>query len=404
MAHAVSEPIRVGLIGAGNVALLDHVPAYAALPEMFRLVAIADPTAERRELARDLVGLDDLDVHAEASALLARDDIDMVDVCTPQHLRHDLVIAACESGRHVLSEKPIATTPRDAQEMVAAARASGVKYGIVHNYLFIPEILRTIERVQAGDVGPVEVAILNWLSVLDLPGNAAYRPTWRHDPRQAGGGVLIDMLHIVYLAEALLGRPIERVSAYLTARADDAPVEEISLSRFETDRNAALVNVGWGVGPGGYSVSGPDGRIEVTYQDGASGLFAPFERLVVHGLHGRTEQTLLPPDESMERVLTDFGAAIRENRDPVASGEQGLHILEATLGAYLSAALGRTIELPLTPRTAVYERGVIGLRELELPDWSPIRRHRIFGAGAPATERDPSRQEDQWSSASTPTR
>ena len=82
----------------------------------------------------------------------------MIDVCTPQHLRRDLVIAACESGRHVLSEKPIATTPRDASQMIATARANGVRYGIVHNYLFRPEIVRILEIIRAGDIGPVEVA------------------------------------------------------------------------------------------------------------------------------------------------------------------------------------------------------------------------------------------------------
>jgi len=377
--EAMREPIRVGLVGAGNIALGDHVPAYLELPELFRLVAVADPTPERRALVSDAAGLGDRDVHADTAELLARDDVDMIDVCTPQHLRRDLVIAACESGRHVLSEKPIATTPRDASQMIATARANGVRYGIVHNYLFRPEIVRILEIIRAGDIGPVEVAILNWLSVIDIPGAAAYRPTWRHDPSQAGGGVLMDMLHIVYLAEALLGRPIERVSAWVDARTEDAPVEEITLSRFETDRNAALVNVGWGQGPGGIAVSGPDGRIEVGYEDGASGAFAPFEQLVVHGRNGRVEETDLPPRRSITNVLADFGVAVREGRDPVATGEQGLHILEATLAVYLSAALGRTVGLPIPPGHPIYERGVAGLRELELPDWSPIRRRRLFG-------------------------
>ena len=83
----------------------------------------------------------------------------------------------------------------------------------------------------------------------------------------------MDMLHIVYVAEAMLGAPIERVSAWVTARSDDAPVEDIALARFETSTNAALVNVGWGVGMGGFGVSGPLGRIEVTYEDGGNGAF-----------------------------------------------------------------------------------------------------------------------------------
>ena len=377
----MNELLRVGLVGAGNVALSDHVPAYLAQPEQFRLVAVADPTPERRLLARERAGLAEADAHGDAREMLARDDIDMVDICTPQHLRRDLVIASCESGRHVLSEKPIATTPRDATAMVAAARAHNVRYGIVHNYLFFPEVLRTLELIRSGEIGPVEVAICNWLSVQDNPGTPAYRPTWRHDPGQAGGGVLMDMLHIVYLAEALLGRSIKRVSAFVDARRDDAPVEDVALCRFESDRNAALVNVGWGVGPGGFAVSGPDGRIEVTYEDGGNGAFAPIDRLVVHGRSGRVEELGLPFEDGVVPLIADLADAIRVGRAPIASGDNGAHILEATLAVYASGATGRTWELPLIPGEPVYERGVAGLAELDLAPASHIRLRRIFGVG-----------------------
>ena len=111
-----------------------------------------------------------------------------------------------------------------------------------------PRCCRTLELIAAGEIGPVEVALLDWLGCRDNPGNAAYQPRWRHDPRAAGGGVLMDMLHIVYLAEALLGRPIERVSGWVHAAGARRPVEDIALARFEADGRAALVNVGWGAG------------------------------------------------------------------------------------------------------------------------------------------------------------
>lgn len=376
----MEEPlIRVGLVGCGNVALNAHVPAYLRQPDRFRVVAVADPTPARLELGRTMLGLNRSDAHPDAGQLIERDDLDLIDVCTPQHLRRDIVVAACESGRHVLCEKPIAAIPRDAAAMVAAARSNGVRLAIVHNYLFFPEVMRALELIRAGEIGTVEVAILNWLGVVDAPGTAAYRPTWRHDPNQAGGGVLMDMLHIVYLAEALLGATIERVSAWLDVRTEGSAVEDIALCRFETERAAALVNIGWGIGPGGFSVSGSHGRIEVTYEDGGSGAFAPFERLVAHGRNGRREETNLPPEGSIGGVLSDLAVAIREGTDPIATGEQGQHILEATLAAYASAATGRTVPLPLQPGDAVYERGVAGLTDLEQPLWSPVRRRRIFG-------------------------
>jgi predicted dehydrogenase len=373
-----AAPFRVGLIGCGNVALGDHMPSYLALPD-YQLVAIADPTPDRLELGRRISGLDERECHADARELLGRDDLDMVDVCTPQHLHRDLVIAALGRGLNVLSEKPLATTPLDAWEMVAAAEAAGKTLAIMHNYLFFSEVERTLEIIASGEIGPVEVAILNWLGVEDRPGNAAYRPRWRHDVGQAGGGVLMDMLHIVYLAQALLGTPIERVSAWATARKEGAPVEDLVVARFEASDAVALVNVGWGSGVGGFSVSGRDGRIEVTYRDGGNGAFVPFERLVVHGRSGRSETTDLTARDGVEALISDLAARLRDGRPPIATGADGARTLEATLATYASAATGRSWELPLQPTDPIYQRGVSGLLELELSPTSPISRKRIFG-------------------------
>jgi hypothetical protein len=107
----MNTPLRVAIVGCGNVALNFHVPAYQAAADRYRIVGLADPTPERLELGRATAGLDAGQVHLDAADLLARDD---VDVCTPQHLHRDLVIAAVAAGKHVLCEKPIAAVPADA--------------------------------------------------------------------------------------------------------------------------------------------------------------------------------------------------------------------------------------------------------------------------------------------------
>ena len=135
----------------------------------------------------------------------------------------------------------------------------------------------------------------------------------------------------------------------MTARTDGAPVEDIALARFETADAAALVNVGWGVGMGGYAVSGPEGRIEITYRDGSNGGWEPVERFVVNGRSGRREVTDLPFIDGAHPLIADLADAIRAGRPPIATGAQGAHILEATLAVYASAATGRTWDLPLAP-------------------------------------------------------
>src|SRR5690606_37151922 len=103
-------------------------------------------------------------------------------------------------GKHVLCEKPIAVTPAIAAELAQAARDAGLVFGIVHNYLFFPEYIKIKELLQAGVIGDLRVATLHFLGVIDYPGAAEYRDMWRHG-MEAGGGVLTDMIHAVYLAE-----------------------------------------------------------------------------------------------------------------------------------------------------------------------------------------------------------
>ncbi|MGH2819208.1 MAG: Gfo/Idh/MocA family protein [Actinomycetota bacterium] len=384
----------VGLIGCGNIGVSRHLPAWLERPAGFRLIAIADPTPARLEVGRAAAGLQPRDAHLAVEDLLDRDDIHVVDVCVPPRLRRDIVIAAARAGKHVLAEKPLATVPADAAAMIAAADSSGVKLGVVHNYLFFPEIARARQVIASGRIGRVEVAILNYLGAMDHPGAAAYQPTWRHDPGQSGGGVLMDLLHVVYLAEALLGEPIERVSAYVTARNRNSGVEDLALCRFEAADSVAIVNVGWGVGPGGIEISGTTGRLAIRYEGGGTSPFAPFEELVIVDERGSRSVDVPPDNGFLERAIVDFAESIAGDRTPIAPGEQGLHILEATVGAYKSAATGRTITLPLDRADPMFQRGVGGVMELDIPAWSPIRSNGIFGVRATSPEATPT--PDEW--------
>lgn len=376
-------PIGVAVVGCGAVTLGAHIPTYLSMPDEFRVVAIADPTAARRVMAQELLGLADADAYPTFEPLLTRPDVEVVDVCTPPGIRKNIVSAAARAGKHLLSEKPLATVPRDADEMVEAARTAGVTLGVVHNYLFHPEVLAARSIIAEGEIGSVEVVILNYLGVFDNPGSAEYRPGWRHESVVAGGGVLMDMLHVVYVAELLLGEPVRRVSAYVDARDSGAVVEDLALCRLEGESRAALVNIGWGHGPGGLDVSGSEGRLSVRYRDGGTSPFFPFEQLTVVSPNGTRVHAVDAEAPSGYRALfADFARSLREGREPAAPGEQGERALELVLAAYESAALERSVGLPLAREDPVYELGVAGLSQLELPATSRLRQRGIFGLAA----------------------
>jgi UDP-N-acetyl-2-amino-2-deoxyglucuronate dehydrogenase len=372
-------PWRVGIIGCGNVAFNDHAPSYLALPELFEVVAIADPSAERRAIVGDRLGIASGDRHDAIDALLARPDLDVVDICTPPALHRAIVEAVSATGRHILCEKPLATTPADAVAIAATVRAAGIAFGMIHNYLWFPEVVATQAVIASGDIGDVQAVLIDSLGIDDNPGVPGYRPRWRHETG-AGGGVLMDLIHLVYLAEALLGSPIRRVSATIDAADPEAIVESLALCRFEADSGTALVNVGWGVGPGGLRVSGSSGRVEVRYRDGATGPYLTIE-VATTFVRGRDPEPLVLDGrrDTHRATLEDFGRALVEGRPPAADVDAGVRSVTATVAAYEAAASGTSVAVPLAPADPVFRDGATGLRALDLPDWSVVRRRGLFG-------------------------
>ena len=386
--HAV--PVRLGLVGLGNVGLGHHLPALEALPELVRVTAVADLAPDRRAAAAERLGLGGDATYASPEALIADADVDVVDLATPPSIRVALARAAVAAGRAVICEKPLAIAPADADALVAAAADAGVPVAMIHNYLHLPEILAAREAIAAGVIGEPEIAIVNALGVEDRPGSGAWRPGWRHDAAVSGGGVLMDMLHLVYIAEALAGGPFRRVSAEILVRTDHAPVEDVALCRFEADRSIALVNVGWGVGPGGMTVAGPLGRVEIAYADGGTGPFAPLASVRSIGRDGaiedRTPGVADPAGTINVRLLETFREVISgliEGRPAGATVEDGARALDATLGAYVSAATGRSVDLPLPADHPVHRRGIAGLAEIDIAAGSTIGRRGVFGVGGP---------------------
>ena len=163
----MSDVLRVGIVGCGNVALNFHLPSYQAHPDRFDVVGLADPTAERLDFGRSTAGLGNGQVHLDSKELLGRDDIDLVDICTPQHLHRDVIVAAAAAGKHMVCEKPLASVPAEAVAAVDAVEHAGVVLGVVHNYLFFPEVVAAKCVVDSGELGDVRVVIVNYLGVTD---------------------------------------------------------------------------------------------------------------------------------------------------------------------------------------------------------------------------------------------
>ena len=144
--------VRVLLIGAAFSADL-HAEGYARCGDIAELVAICDKDTNRVKTLADRYGFKDYAVYDDMFKAIEEVDCDVVDICLPNFLHHDAALAAFKKGRHVISEKPLATTVEDAKEMLDAAEAAGKKLYYAEDWLFAPALNRALEVIDEGAIG-----------------------------------------------------------------------------------------------------------------------------------------------------------------------------------------------------------------------------------------------------------
>ncbi len=276
--------------------------------------------------------------------LIGRADVDLVDVCTPPSTHAAVVLAAARNPKHVICEKPLATSVNDARQIEAAVHEAGVLGAMVHNFLFLPEVARAMALIASGAIGVPRIVSLDWMGIVESRSKSRSR-NWRRDPALSGGGVLMDMIHALYVAEALLGEPFVQVSAQTRPSRASSLAEDLIACRFEGRQGMAIVSLAWGVGAASITVSGSDGWLQLTHSPGGSADFDRGDHLTLGrgGTVTREEDARDPHAyaHSFEAVFQNVAAAIHAGLRPAADIRDGRHTLEAAMAAYRSAESGR---------------------------------------------------------------
>ncbi|MET8162640.1 Gfo/Idh/MocA family oxidoreductase, partial [Sphaerisporangium sp. NPDC005289] len=224
------------------------VDAFFDLPLEPAMVALAGRSAEATAQAAAKLGW----AHAETDwkRLIARDDVQIVDICTPGDSHAEIAIAALEAGKHVLCEKPLANTVAEAEAMAAAARAAagrGVRAMVAFNYRRVPAVALARQWVAEGRIGAVRHVRAQYLQ--DWIVDPEFPLVWRLRKDKAGSGALGDIgAHIVDTAEFVTGERLTGVSALTETFVKERPLAEESA---------------------GLSAAGGAGRGEVTVDDAA---------------------------------------------------------------------------------------------------------------------------------------
>jgi predicted dehydrogenase len=230
--------LRGALVGAGNIALRGHLPAFQGdsdLAAAAQIVAFVDPAGAGSDEARAL--LRDATAHRDLESLLqARGNarLDFVDVCSPPDTHAAVVRACAAAGLHVVCEKPLAHRPDAAAEIGRAVREAGVVFVPCHQYKDSPLWRAVHQCVTSGELGRVVLAQFGVFRLQADTGTAGWNPAWRTHREHAGGGILTDTgAHYFYLARWMFGMPL-RVSAFLrTLRHHEYGVEDTAAVTLE---------------------------------------------------------------------------------------------------------------------------------------------------------------------------
>jgi myo-inositol 2-dehydrogenase/D-chiro-inositol 1-dehydrogenase len=198
----MSEVVRYGIIGSGTMGR-EHISNLRLIPEA-RLVALADPHPASLTAAAALAG-DEVATYENYRALLARDDIDVVVIATPNHTHAAVLEGVLATGRHILVEKPLCTTIEDGQAVVAAADAHKGLFWVAMEYRYMPPVARLIEEVRRGTVGRLRMLAIREHRFPFL----AKVGDWNRFARNTGGTMVEKCCHFFDLMCLVVGeRPV----------------------------------------------------------------------------------------------------------------------------------------------------------------------------------------------------
>jgi predicted dehydrogenase len=333
-----SAAVRVGIIGTGAISQVVHVPIFAEREDV-ELVALADADLHKAEALSRRFKIPNV---SDAETLIARDDLDAIVVCTPNHLHEEMAIAALDAGKHVFVERPLATTSAGAARVLKAADRAGrvLVPGMPHR--FRPGVVALRNFIAGGELGEVYAVRGSWMTRL-MPGS---RHSWRYE-RKAGGGALIDLgVPALDLCLWLIGFPtMKRVSCVTSPRGSGA--EDAATLMAETQDGIAL-----SLEVSNRLFAADDRYFARVMGTEGSGSLPPLE--VYKQLGGRPiEVTPRQPRPSggenpytnaYRRLLDDFVQSVA-GRSAVALPHEQVALMALIEAAYLAAETGREVEL-----------------------------------------------------------
>jgi UDP-N-acetyl-2-amino-2-deoxyglucuronate dehydrogenase len=346
-APITDRKIRFALVGCGRIAA-NHFEALRQHQDRAQLVGVCD--IDPRALDR-AVGATGTAAYTNLETMLRECAADAFVVTTPSGLHPEQAIRIAQAGRHVVTEKPMATRWEDGKRMVAAADAAGVRLFVVkqnRRNATLQLLKRAVDKKRFGRIYMVNLNVF-WTRPPEYYRSASWRGTWEFD----GGAFMNQASHYVDLIDWIVG-PVESLQAYTATLARDIEVEDTGVLSLRW-RNGALgsMNVTMLTYPrnleGSITVLGEHGTVRVggvavnEIQQWEFATPDPDDALVSDASYQTTSVYGFGHPLYYDNVIR----VLRGEAEPETDGREGLKSLEVLVAAYMSARDGKRVALPL---------------------------------------------------------
>ena len=342
--------INIGIIGCGKIAQVRHIPEYAENPDA-KLAAFFSPNRARAQEQADKYGGK---VYDTAEALLADPDIDAVSICAANYAHAELSIQALNAGKHVLCEKPMATTLADCEAMVECAKKNGKFLMIGHNQRLAKAHMEAKRLIDEGLIGD----IITFRTSFGHGGPETWsispgKNVWFFDKKKAAMGVMADLgVHKTDLIQYLTGQRVVRTTARLVTldkRGEDGEligVDDNAVCIYEMSGGA------FGTMTASWTYYGAEDNSTVLY--GTKGIMRiyddPAHSIVVKLADGQeqvydVEQIQTNDNQTKSGVIDLWVDCLKNNRAPEISGESALYAMRAVFASIESSQTGKTVEI-----------------------------------------------------------
>jgi predicted dehydrogenase len=370
--------VKVGIIGSQFEADI-HACAFKIAPQEAEVVAVASPTpGNAAALARKY---DIPRVFTDYRKMLQERDIEMITIAAPNYLHAEMAIECAQAGKHIVCEKPLAMTVGEGEQMLAGARQHGVLLMYAEELFFTPKYVKAKEMADAGAFGRVHL-------VKQSEKHFGPHSPWFWDVTKSGGGAFMDLgCHGIAFCYWFLGRPaIKSVYCQMgtfvhgdKTRGED---ECLCILNF-ANGSVGLVENSWA------RRGGMDDRIEVygdagvTYGNLHMGNALPTYSETGYGYAVEKAPTTkgwsYPVFDELwnygiPQEMLHFSRCVKGKETPLATGEDGLVVLEALYAGYASAAAGRRIELPFNAGSA--KKPIDSWLDKGKPSWEDLAATR----------------------------